>query len=285
MLPCFMAFACSSGSGTSFLAVRTSITMADGLFCGAGVVDHETCRPGDFGGGSWQPASNVPPFTLSDFGGRSGVRLAAAEIRAHYLGSLFYDGDLHSFCKPHVELDPRALGSTTLQEFDLAQMIERRVIRPLTAQLHEALVSRSPSEAEGITSRFYDRLTDEVNERVQARIVWFVSRYQGGVSDMAHDDYLRGCLREARAHEAAVVTGVAGYVVLDNQIDDTISSAEVVYRSMDRATAGYERVMYDDGLRSRMAAHWHAGVTRIASVRMTRQEMTTTAWPMWVQFQ
>jgi hypothetical protein len=265
--------------------VRTSISLNDGPFCGAGVVDHETCRPGDYGGKSWQQANDFPPYTLSDFRGRGGVRLAAAEIRAHYLGSLYYDGDLHSFCKSYYDLDRLALGSTTLQEYDLAEMIERRVVRPLTTLLRGELVLRAPSEAAGIADRFYEHLTEEVHERVQAHIVWFVSRYQGGVSDMAHDDRLRDCLREARAHDAAVVTGVAGYVVLENNIDDRVSSVDVVYHSMDRATAGYSHVMFDDGLRSRMAVQWQEGVTRIATIGMTRQEITTTAWPMWVQFE
>jgi len=103
-------------------------------------------------------------------------------------------------------------------------MIEDRAARPITTRLHSALETRDTTEASGITSRFYDRIMEEVHERVNAHIIWFVSRYPGGVPDMARNERLRRCLQEARDHDSPVVTGVAGYMVLDNRIDNTIAS-------------------------------------------------------------
>jgi len=282
---CLMTLGCSLGGGGAPLTARNGIVLNEGLFCGAGVVDRSTCRPGDLGGRDWQRADDLPPFTLSEFGSRGDARLAAAEVRAHYLGSLYYDGDLHSFCKTSDARHRLSRGNTTLQEFDLAQMIDWRVVRPLTTQLHAALAIHAPAEAAGISARFSDLLTDEVHERVQARIVWFVSRYQGGLADMEHDDHLQTCLSEARERRAAVVMGVAGYLMLGSQVDETISSADVVLRSLDRASSGYASVQVEGELRASLGTRWRAEVSTITGLKVTQHELTTTAWPMWVQLE
>lgn len=291
--PCLAAASACSSGGRSFLATRTSIDVNDGPICGAAVVDHDTCRPGDFGGGHWERDSDFPPFTLPQSGSRGGAESVAAAIRAHYLGSPFFDGDVHPYCKRGLtagifrpdNTDIFPSDSTSLQEYDLAKMIEDRAVRPLTTRLHTALEARAPYEASGITARFYERLMEEVHDRVNARIVWFVARYPGGIPDMARNEYLRRCLQEARDHDASVVTGVAGYVVLDNRIDNTISSDDVLYRALDRATAGYEDFTVDGGLKQSLAREWRDRVAKIANIRMARQDLTATAWPLWVQLE
>src|SRR5882757_8136872 len=101
---CCLALACGTG-GRAFVARRASIEVIEGPLCDAGVIDHRTCRPRDFGGRRWERFSDFPPFTMSEYGSRGSVHLLAAEIRAHYLGSLYYHRDVHSYCKHSFGFD------------------------------------------------------------------------------------------------------------------------------------------------------------------------------------
>jgi hypothetical protein len=286
LLLCAAALGACASPGRNFLTTRTSIDVQDGPICGAAVIDNDTCRPGNFGGGKWVKDSDFPPFTISEYGFRGGTpQRVAAEVRAHYLGSPYYDGDVHSYCKMNIDTDLFPGDTTSLQEYDLSKMIEDRAVRPLTTRLHSGLQMRDAYEANGITARFYERIMEEVHERVQARYIWFVTRYPGGIPDMARNERLRRCLQEARDHDADIVSGVAGYIVLDNRIDNSVSSRDVMYRALDRATAGYDDFVLDGGLRHELGREWEERVAQIANIKMARQDLTSTAWPLWVQLQ
>ncbi|MET0385782.1 MAG: hypothetical protein ABW321_07475 [Polyangiales bacterium] len=284
---------CERAGGRNFLKTRTSIDVTDGPICGASVVDPEECRPGDFGGGHWEKDTDFPPFTVSEGSRRGDAQRVASEVRQYYLGSPFYDGDVHPYCKRGITSgffrpdtsDIFPPDSTTLQEYNLATIIDDRAVKPLTTRLHTALKTRDEDRASGITARFYERLNEEVRDRVQARIIWFVARYPGGVSDMARNEHLRRCLQEARDNDAPVVTGVAGYLVLDNRIDNSIASEDVFLRALDRATAGYDELNIEGGLKHDLANEWGDRVSDIANIKMARQDLTATAWPLYVQLQ
>jgi hypothetical protein len=271
-------------SGRAFLAARTSIDILDGPLCGAGVVDNSTCRPGDFGRGHWTRHGDFPPFTVSQYYGRGDVRLLSASLRAHYLGSIYYDGDLHSYCKHIVDPDLFRDDATFVQEYDLVRLIEERVVRRLTTRLHDALSSSMPDHAGAIAARFYGALMEELTDRISARVLWFVSRYSGGIVDMAHNVDLQRCLWEAHVHDAGVVTGVAGYIVLAEHIDSGVAAVDVVHRALYSASTEYT-LSLDGAIRESLAREWTVGVGRIASVRVSRTETTATVWPLWVQFE
>jgi hypothetical protein len=258
--------------------------VVDEPLCGAGVVDHRTCRPLTFGAGQWRRYEHFPPLTLSEFSGRADARELAAEIRAHYLGSLYYDDDVHSFCKSQFDFQWSESRNTILQEYELSRVIEERTVRPVTTQLHEGLLrTRNAHEAASIADRFYENLMEEIGGRVSARIVWFVVRYPGGGEDMAHDDRLQRCIRDARVYDADVITGVAGYAILADRLDHTVAAEEVVHRSLTRALSRYDFALHG-GLRASLARYWVDNMRTIANARVTRQDVTMIAWPLWVQF-
>jgi hypothetical protein len=285
------AVSCGSG-GRKFLEERSSIDISDGPLCGAGVEEHKSCRPEDFGEGHWTRETRFPSFTTSEFAGRQGIQDMSAEIRAYYLGALYYDNEVHTYCKrAHGQNSPAIARSDprdfeegmNLQVYDVREMIEKRVIRPLTSRLHSELSYRSQADASGIATRFYENLMEETRERVDARVLWFVIRYPGGVEDMAHDQELRRCVMEAGHRDGWLITGVAGYAMLKNDIDESISSREVVHRALERANAEYQYTL-DMGLESSLASEWQEKLDRIAHVKLTRKDITATAWPLWVRY-
>jgi hypothetical protein len=286
--PALTALSCTpSAGGRAFLEGRTGIDIAEAPVCGAGVQDFDRCRPRDMGGSHWEHAADFPAYSLPSRLARGrNVDRIMEEVRAHYLGSPFYAGDVHAICKDGVTSAIFPEGSTTLQDYDLAEVIEDRAVKPLANRVRKFIQDRDSSDAYSLSRRFEGHLMDEVHDRVQARVVWFVTRYPGGIADIARERQLRKCLQESRDRQAQVVTGVAGYMIMDNRIDTAISSGEVVNRALDRAFRGRgDDVDIDPEFRHAIAAEWHGRVSEVANIRMPRHDLTATAWPLWVQFQ
>jgi hypothetical protein len=209
-----------------------------------------------------------------------------AEVRAHYLGSPFYAGDVHAVCKDGVAGDVFPAGATSLQEYDLAEAIDDRAVKPVANRMRTLLVERESPDASVISRRFETYLLDEVHDRVQARVLWFVTRYPGGVADLAREHQLRRCLQESRDRNAQLVTGVAGYMVMDNRIDTTVGSREVVNRAFERALRGRgDEVHIEPEFRHALGTEWQERVAEVAHIKMPRRDITATAWPLWVQLQ
>ena len=287
-IPCVAALSCvgTHGSGRSFLANRSSIDVSEAPVCASGVVDHEDCRPGNFGGANWEKRTSFPPYSISDYAVRSGPRSILAEVRTHYLGSPFYAGDLHARCKSGLDRDTIPEDSTALQEYELASLIEDRAVRQVAGMLRRVLDEQDSREASAITTRFAERLAEEVRDRVKARLLWFVTRYPGGVPDIVRNDRLRKCMQETRnVAGASIVTGVAGYVVLNNQIDTAIGSGAVVQRALDYALRGHDEITLEPELRGELSYVWEQSVAQVAQIRVPRNDVTAMAWPMWVQME
>lgn len=286
--PVMTAIACGPiGGGRAFLEGRTGIDVTEAPVCGAGVADYDRCRPRDMGGTNWQHIANFPPYSVPHRLARGGnIERIMAEVRAHYLGSPFYAGDVHSVCKDGVNEEIFPEGGTSLQEYDLAMAIEDRAVKPVANRVRTLLLERESGDAYALARRFERHLIDEVHDRVQARVLWFVSRYPGGLADLSRERQLRKCLQESRSRGAQLVTGVAGYMIMDNKIDSAISSHEVVNRALELALRGHhDDIQIEPEFRHALGAEWHGRVSEVAQIKMPRRDMTATAWPLWVQFQ
>jgi hypothetical protein len=283
---CSVLFGCASATGRAFVEDKTGIGFrAPTSVCAAGVVDNEECRPQSFGSGQWQKNSNFPPYSASEAAVRDGYQSVVAEVRTHYLGSPFYDGDVHSICKQGVPNDAIPPEGTSLQDYDLATMLEDTAVRDSSSRLKAALDAKSISASAGITERFQSQLVKEVKSKVKARLLWFVARYPGGRSDISKNEKLRSCVEEQKGNvEALLVTGVAGYIVLDNRVDSAIASESVIVNALDVALTGQADAV-DPELRISLATSWTQSVDRVAQIKAARRDLTTMAWPLWVQFQ
>lgn len=287
--PVMTAQACAlvAGNGQKSFEDRTGIKVNEAPVCAAGVSDYDRCRPRDSGGASWMAAANFPAYSLPHRLARGGnIDRIMAEVRAHYLGSPFYAGDVHSVCKDDVDEEIFPEGGTSLQEYDLALTLEDRAVKPVVNRVRRLLMDRESRDAYALARRFENHLMDEVHDRVQARGLWFITRYPGGVADIARERQLRKCLQETRSRGAQLITGVAGYMAMENRIDSAIGSHEVVNRALDLALRGHEDdIQIEPELRHALGAEWHGRVSGVAQIKMPRRDLTVTAWPLWVQFQ
>jgi hypothetical protein len=284
-----LAMSCASGPGTgrAFLEDKTGIALGEpASACASGVVDNEECRPNAVGTGEWHKRGDFPSYSVSARAVEDGDQTVVAEVRAHYLGSPFYDGDVHSVCKNGVPNDAYPPDGTSLQDYDLAAMIEDRAVKDLAKQLQAALDAKKVANASDITRRFHEGLAHEVHARVKARLIWFVARYPGGRPDITRNDKLKSCIEEQRTNsDASLVTGVAGYIVMANKIDTAISGEATLVSALDSALAIESGASLDPEVRNSLALRWKNDVDRVAQIKTARQDMSTVAWPLWVQFQ
>lgn len=286
--PAVTALSCAQQhGGRAFLEGRTGIDVSEAPICGAGVADYDRCRPRDMGGTAWEHAANFPPYSVPPRLARGGnVERIIAEVRAHYLASPYYAGDIHAICKDGVDEEVFPEGATSLQEYELAEAIEDRAVLPVTNRFRALLQDRDSSNASALSRRFYNNLIDEVHQRVQARVLWFVTRYPGGMADLSRERQLRKCLQESRARNAQLVTGVAGYMILDNRIDTAIGSREVINRALESALYRHtDEIIVEPEFKHSLGSEWQQRVKEVAQIKMPRRDITATAWPLWVQFQ
>jgi hypothetical protein len=288
---CLIVAACGQPGGRTFLANKTGINVEEIGVCASAVADNEECRPERFGNGEWEKFPTFPPYSVSENAVRSGDQSVLAEVRTHYLGSPFYAGDVHAFCKQGVDRDVIPQDGTSLQDYELAEVIQDRAVRSLTTKLHNQLQTKASSDraevdVDSITRRFQESLNDEVRARVKARLLWFVARYPGGLPDISRNDQLRKCVQEQRENSGAtLVTGVAGYVVYNNQIDNALAQETTLYRALDGALAAGGDLTLDPNFRITMAKEWRQDVEKVAQFRMARRDLSTMVWPLWVQFE
>jgi hypothetical protein len=284
-----LAMGCASGpgSGRDFLEDKTGIALGDpASACASGVADNEECRPNAFGAGEWHKRGDFPPYSVSERAVEDGDQTVVAEVRAHYLASPFYDGDLHSVCKHGVPPDAFPPDGTSMQDYDLAAMIEDRAVKDLTKQLKAALDAKDVANSSDITVRFRSELAREVRARVKARLLWFVARYPGGRPDISRNEKLKSCVEEQRTNtDAALVTGVAGYIVMANKIDTAVSSEATLVTALDNALATQAGTSLDPETKANLALRWKTDVNGVAQIKTARQDLSTIAWPLWVQFQ
>lgn len=291
--------ACTSvggNSGQQFLAAKTGIELRDPpSVCGTDVDNYEDCRPHNFGPGHWERTNAFPPYTVKD--ADDSVDEMIGEVRAHYLGTPFYAGDIHAFCKPKIDDDDIPAEGTTLQEYNLAKILEDRAVRASTAEVKDALDAKSVDGAARISDQVKSNLTREVRNKVKARVIWFVTRYPGGAADIERNKSLRRCVEEAKANpNAKVVTGIAGYLIVQNKVDLAVGRQSTLLNALDEALESGRHKWYwpfgegdevnlDSATKHRLAEGWAMNVERVAGIRTARNDLTSTAYPLWVQLQ
>jgi hypothetical protein len=159
-------------------------------------------------------------------------------------------------------------------------------VKSVSTQLKSLLDAKSIEDASAITRRFQAHLVEEVKAKVKARLLWFVARYPGGRPDISRNQKLKSCLDEQIENsDAALVTGVAGYIVIDNKIDTAIGSAATVENALDASFAGQASAALLAQLKASLGSNWKKSVDAVAQIKTARQDLSTVAWPLWVQLQ
>lgn len=295
-------------TGRDFLNGKTGVVLPEGIsVCSTGVQDSDYCEPKGGGGSKWSKSENFPSFTVPivpatlDGGvslGSTAVPPTNAEItatldlvRTNYLGSPYYGGNLHTLCKSTVQ--PNAIPTTQgiTQDIDLAALIKTRSVSEVTLQLRAKLNALKIPASASIENDFRSSMDAAVAQKIQARFVWFVMQYPGGRPDISKNPHLQSCVAEATAHKkdkggSSVVTGVAGFLILRNTTDATISDSSATSNALRVALQGSSipaaaAIQLDGDI----STSWTKSVEKVAQIQFSRKDLTVVSFPLWVQFE
>lgn len=260
-----------------FVEAKTGIDVGPEVrLCSNGVLhDNPSCRPNGTGGMPWVKNENFDIFSLPP-----GSHILAQAAR-RYLGSPYWRGHLQPECKAEQELDHAvniAFDSINLAA-KLDEEINRRFVVDAVAGLRKAGVL-TDAEAE---AAFRSNLHRLVQQKIRVQLAWFVSTYTGGRYAIEQNQALGRCRMEVQAHAgdgAQFVTGVAGFIVLTNQADVSIKSAQTVAEALSAALGGTLPV-----IEGSLSSAWERTVGNVIRVNASTSAETETVYPLWVQFE
>lgn len=275
-------------TGREFLASKTGIDIPRPIsVCASGVIDNDDCEPTQSGGSKWQRNTNFATYSVTgaSLGDGSYQKIVAA-VLTHYLGSPFYEGDVHANCKAGLPDDAVPATGTILQDFDLAAKLQETAVTEVASRLKAKLQARSVPAAVQIADDFKAKLSKDVASKIQARFLWIVARYPGGRADIEANSALKKCSDEVHgAGKASFVTGVAGYIILANRTSASISSESTVANAMSLSLDGKVEAGAVGQLTVEMGNEWKTSVDKVVHIDIDKQDLTTTAYPLWVQFE
>jgi hypothetical protein len=135
----------------------------------------------------------------------------------------------------------------------------------------------------GLEAALHKALARVVAQKIRVHLVWFVATYTGGKYAMQANPVLSRCQQEVAAHAtdgAQLVTGVAGFAVLQNEADVSINSTETLATALGAVVADPTSV-----IDAKLASSWERTVGNVIRVNASTRALTQTVYPLWVQFE
>lgn len=278
-----LALSASLGCGSvahDFVRAKTGIDVGPEVrLCSNGVLrDDPSCQPNGTGGKPWVRNENFDIYPVVGAGDWSAIVGLAGQ---RYLGAPYWQGHLQPACKGAAAPDPAVLtaADTINLAANLDEQINRRFMVDAVAKLRAAGV---PLDARAEAS-FREALRRLVAQKIQVRLVWFVATYTGGRYAIERNQAFVHCREEVQSHandNAQFVTGVAGFAVLENRADVSISSSQTVADALSVALGGPTPT-----IDAEIASSWEETVDNVIRVDASTNAVTQTVYPLWVQFE
>jgi hypothetical protein len=266
-----------------FVFAKTGVEVGSEVrLCSSGVLHNDPeCRPDGTGGPRWVKNENFDIFSLPP-----GVELktyadVSAWLSFRYLGTPYWRGHLQPECKSRESLGPGV--NFSAESIDLAAKLNDEISQRFAV---DAIVDLRKAgipidfEAE---AKFRQELTRIVQQKIQVRLAWFVTSYTGGRYAVEANAALGHCRREVQSHlgeGAQFVTGVAGFMLLQNDADVTINSASTLAEAL-RVLVGDPSHVID----AKLTSSWERTVGNVIKVNASTAAVTKTVYPLWVQFE
>jgi hypothetical protein len=214
------------------------------------------------------------------------------KARAHYLGGLYYNADLHPNC--HTS----DVGASLPQEapardvLDIAAQIRERAVTNAAADFEAAIKKQNPGFVlkASVGTAFQEALEKEVNKAVAADVIWFVTRVTGGIDTLADIPQMAKCFQKYReAHEQGLVpglvTGLAGFIIRRADLNVSLSSRTAIDAAVNAAAAIDPNLPVSPDFRSSLSASWKKHVDRVVELKVSKKLDGVTVYPIWVQFE
>lgn len=280
-LLCVAQIACGS-TAHDFVQAKTGIDVGPEVrLCSNGVLhDDVQCHPNGTGGMPWVKNENFDIFSLPPGQFEDTAVVGAASQR--YLGVPYWQGHLQPACKVS-ERDASPAANTAIDAINLAAKLDQEISRRFTVEAMANLRKTGMTVDFAVEAAFRERLTRLVRQKLRVRLVWFVTTYTGGRYAAENNPALSACVHEMQAHRsdgAQIVTGVAGFAVLQNDADVSINSTETIVEALRGVVADPMSV-----IDARLSSAWEKTVGNVIRVNASTTAMTQTVYPLWVQFE
>lgn len=276
-----------SPTAYDFLHDKTGIEVAREVrICSGGVLrDDPRCKPSGRGGAAWIRNENFDIYNLQrpiDF---TRWPSALEEISVRYLGTPHWNERIQPACKddlPEGSLPVHA--DVGVDSIDLTEKLKQETVQSFSIDLMARLQRDGFPVNPGVEMRFRDFLARAIEQRVRARLLWFVATYPGGRYAFESSPAFTRCRQVVHDHErdgARFVSGVAGFIVLENFADTSINNGSALDEALGAVAGPGASRLVDAKLR----ASWEKTVHRVVRVEAHTQAMTQTVYPLWIQFE
>lgn len=269
-----------------FVRDKTGVEVSEDVrLCANGVLGNDpTCKPSGTGGRPWIKSKNFDVFSVSPTGVDEAEALMA-QVRHRYLGTPFWDDHLQPACKVTVSPYQIPPGLQAQDYIDIAGEIRKETTHRFAVEaVAKAQKLNLPVDA-GAQARFQTALEQLVETKVDMKMLWFVTTYTGGRPAIEGNPNFTACRQEVANHSregANFVTGVAGFVVLSNRVDSSVTSESTLRLALSAFLSPQDGTkLIDAGL----GGNWEKTVSKVARVRASTTSLTTTVYPLWVQFE
>ncbi len=271
------------GTAHDFVQAKTGIDVGPEVrLCSNGVLhDDPSCRPNGGGGMPWVRNENFDIFPVNPVNRQRNLEGLLYLAKQRYLGTPYWRGHLQPACKPEEDLGPAAV--TAVDFINLAARLDEEINRSFVGDALASFGSASAPIDGRVEAAFRDALRRIVEQKIHVALLWFVTTYTGGRYAMALNPALARCNQDVLSHTndgAQFVTGVAGFIVLENQADVSINSAQNVAEALNVAVGGSMPV-----IDAKLTGAWQKTVGNVIHVDTSTFAMTQTVYPLWVQFE
>lgn len=271
----------------NFIHDKTGIEVAREVkICSGGVLrDDPACKPSGRGGAAWQRNENFDIYNLQRNTDLANWPSAIEEISVRYLGTPHWNERIQPSCKedlPEGSLPVRA--DVSVDSIDLTAKLQQETVQAFSFDMMIKLQQAGVPVNPGVEMRFQEFLARAVEQRVKARLLWFVATYPGGRYALETNPAFTKCRQAVHDHErdgAKFVSGVAGFIVLENFADTSINSDSALNEALAAVVGpGHPRLVD-----SKMMASWKRTVQRVVRVEAHTKSLTQTVYPLWIQFE
>lgn len=269
-------------SARGFIADKTQLELTSDVgVCSQSVVDYKTCEPGMTGGAPWVRNVNFDTFapTEDTYQDKMGA------IRLRYLGTPYWNGSIHLECKSKVKAADLPTETALLDDIDLASTLQKTTVDEVAIKAIMKLRARGVNLSADVQAAFKSSLSETVGKKVGARYLWFLTKWTGGRDSIAKNPALAQCVADVTGKKhASLVTGVAGLLVLTNKVDTSVSSESTILTALSAHVAGQYSAQLA-AVQADISAEWKHSVEKNFTVNGNMGSLTSTVYPLWVQFE
>lgn len=285
----FVGLGCAH-SAREFIESQTQVKLPDSfVVCADGVVhDNESCRP--IGGVDW--VWNTSISANMEQGALTNEEIKSV-IRRYYLGSLYYDRNLHNECKKDsTATDAIRVALSGMSIMDFATVLRDEAVDEAVANFRTKLKSRNINMTAEIEATFSSVLRERVSRNAQIKVVWFIMRITVGVGGIINNPKLKECVDDySMAYQSGMaprfITGVAGFVVMSNVVNVSVADGSVIEDAVRAAFKGSSPSVLSglNDVEAELSVAWRKKFESTANVKIGRTSVDAIMYPLWVQFE